>query len=147
MDSDDAFGTHPFEELWAHREDFDLLLGYRVGRQSNRERRVVTATSRMVVRCLFHSPVKDANTPYRLMRSSALRPLFALLPDDAIAPNVVISGLAGYARLRIFQTEVHDVGAPVGTAGLAKFKLWRVAVESFAQVLRVRVKAGGLRAR
>jgi len=75
-----------------------------------------------------------------------VQPLLALLPDDAIAPNVIISGLAGYARLRIFQTEVRDVGAPVGSAGLAKFKLWRVAARSFVQVLKVRSKAGRLRA-
>jgi glycosyltransferase involved in cell wall biosynthesis len=147
MDSDNAFGTSAFELLWAHREDFDILLGYRVGRQSNFARRLVTATSRLIVRRMFRSPVTDANTPYRLMRVSALGPLLVLLPDDAIAPNVIISGLTGYSRLRIFQTEVRDVGAPVGTAGLAKFKLWRAAVHSFVQVVRVRVKAGRLRAR
>ena len=147
MDSDDAFGTKEFELLWANREDFDVLLGYRVGRQSNWSRRLVTATSRLVVRGMFHSPVTDANTPYRLMRASALGPLLALLPDDAVAPNVIISGLAGYSRLRIFQMEVRDVGAPVGTAGLAKLKLWRVAAQSFVQVVRVRVHAGRLRER
>ena len=94
---------------------------------------------------MFHSPVQDANTPYRLMRANALRPLLALLPDDAIAPNVIISGLAGFARLKIFQIEVRDVGAPVATAGLAKLKLWRVAVRSFVQVVRVRVIAGRFR--
>jgi glycosyltransferase involved in cell wall biosynthesis len=146
MDSDDAFGTTSFELLWANRNDFDVLLGCRVGRQSNWARRLVTATSRQVVRQMFHSPVKDANTPYRLMRASSLGPLLQLLPDDAIAPNVIISGLAGYTQLRIFQTDVRDVGAPVGTAGLAKFKLWRVAIESFVQVLRVRKKAGSVRA-
>jgi dolichol-phosphate mannosyltransferase len=144
MDSDDAFGTSPFELLWANRADFDVLLGYRVGRRSNWARRLVTATSRLVVRQLFRSPIVDANTPYRLMRTSALEPLLALLPDDAIAPNVIISGLAGYAHLRIFQTEVRDVGAPVGTAGLAKLKLWRVAVHSFSQTVRVRRTAKSL---
>jgi hypothetical protein len=145
MDSDDAFGTSPFELLWAHRADFDLLLGCRVGRQSNWARRTVTAASRLVVRRCFSSPVADANTPYRLMRLSAVKPLLVLLPDDAIAPNVIISGLAGYARLRIFQTEVLDVGAPVGTAGLARFKLWRIALNSFVQSMRVRRKAKRLR--
>ena len=145
VDSDDAFGTSEFELLWARREEFDVLLGCRVGRQSNWARRLVTATSRLVVRRMFRSPVTDANSPYRLMRASALGPLLVLLPDDAIAPNVIISGLAGYSRLRIFQTEVRDVGAPVGTAGLDKFKLWRVAVQSFVQVIRVRIKLGRLR--
>jgi glycosyltransferase involved in cell wall biosynthesis len=147
MDSDDAFGTSPFEVLWENREDFDVLLGYRVGRQSNWARRFVTATSRLAVRCMFRSPVTDANTPYRLMRAGAIRRLLNLLPDDAIAPNVIISGLAGYSRLRIFQTEVRDNGAPVGTAGLAKLKLWRVAIRSFVQLVHVRVIAGHLRAK
>jgi glycosyltransferase involved in cell wall biosynthesis len=145
MDSDDAFGTTPFESLWAHRSDFDVLLGSRVGRRSNWARRLVTATSRMVVRRIFSSPIDDANTPYRLMRASALAPLLVLLPDDAIAPNVIISGLAGYAGLKIFQEEVHDVGAPVGTAGLARFKLWRIATLSFVQAIRVRRSAKVLR--
>jgi hypothetical protein len=79
------------------------------------------------------------------MRASALEPLIRLLPDDVIAPNVIISGLAGYARLRIFQTEVRDVGAPVGTAGLARFKLWRIAVKSFVQTVHVRRDAKVLR--
>jgi dolichol-phosphate mannosyltransferase len=146
MDSDDAFGTAPFEVMWANREDFDVLLGCRVGRQSNWARRLVTAASRSVVRRMFSSPVSDANTPYRLMRARTLGPLLVLLPDDAIAPNVIVSGLAGFTRLRIFQTEVRDDGAPVGTAGLAKFKLWRVAFQSFVQVLRVRKRAVNLRA-
>lgn len=145
MDSDDAFGTSTFELLWANRADFDVLIGCRIGRQSNWARRLVTAISRWVVRGMFRSPIEDANTPYRLMRASAVEPLLLLLPDDAIAPNVIISGLAGYARLKIFQTEVHDVGAPVGTAGLAKLKLWRVAVHSLLQTVQVRRKAKGLR--
>jgi dolichol-phosphate mannosyltransferase len=146
MDSDDAFGTSAFELMWARRDEYDVLLGSRVGRQSNVARRIVTATSRLVVRQLFRSPVTDANTPYRLMRASALRPMLNLLPDDAIAPNVMISGLAGYRRLKIFQTPVLDVGAPVGTARLANFNLWRAAVRSFAQVVGVRFRAGRLRA-
>ncbi len=145
MDSDDAFGTPPFEALWANREDFDVLLGYRVGRQSNWARRLVTATSHLVVRRMFRSVVVDANSPYRLMRASAIKPLLVLLPGDVVAPNVIISGLAGYARLRIFQVEVRDAGAAVGTAGLAKLKLWRIAAHSFVQTCLVRIAARGLR--
>jgi hypothetical protein len=50
----------------------------------------------------------------------------------------MLSGLAGSARLRLFQIEVEDTGAPVGTAGLASFRLGRTAVRSFAQVIAVR---------
>jgi glycosyltransferase involved in cell wall biosynthesis len=138
MDSDDAFGTEAFEELWRRRDEFDLLIGRRTGRRSNWSRRVVTRCGRLVIRALFNSKVADANTPYRLMRRSAVVDLLRLLPDNAVVPNVMLSGLAGSARLRLFQIEVEDTGAPVGTAGLASFRLGRTAVRSFAQVIAVR---------
>jgi dolichol-phosphate mannosyltransferase len=142
MDSDDAFGTEPFEELWRRRDEFDMLLGCRTGRRSNWSRRVVTLSGRLVIRALFNSKVADANTPYRLMRRSSFVDLLRLLPDNAVVPNVMLSGLAGSARLRLYQTEVEDTGAPVGTARLASFKLGRVALRSFAQVITVRWNAG-----
>jgi glycosyltransferase involved in cell wall biosynthesis len=138
MDSDDAFGTDAFEELWRRRGEYDLLLGCRTGRRSNRSRRIVTRSGRLVIRVLFNSRVTDANTPYRLMRRSAITNLLRLLPDDAVAPNVMLSGLAGSARLRLYQIDVEDTGDPVGTARLASFRLGRVAMRSFSQVITVR---------
>jgi hypothetical protein len=146
MDSDDAFGTSPFEDLWQHRDAYDLLLGCRTGRRSNWSRRVVTRCGRLVIQVLFNSKVADANTPYRLMRRSAVADLLRLLPDDAVVPNVMLSGLAGTAKLRLYQVEVEDLGAPVGTAGLASFKLVRVALRSFTQVMSVKWNAGRRRA-
>jgi glycosyltransferase involved in cell wall biosynthesis len=138
MDSDDAFGTGAFESLWRSRGDYDLLLGCRTGRRSNLSRRVVTRSGRLVIRVLFKSKVTDANTPYRLMRRSAVADLLLLLPDDAVVPNVLLSGLAGSAKLRLLQIEVEDTGEPVGTARLASLKLVRAALRSLAQVIAVR---------
>lgn len=138
MDSDDAFGTGVFESLWERRTEFDLLLGCRTGRRSNWSRRFVTLCGRLVVRALFNSRVADANTPYRLMRRSAVVNLLRLLPDNAVVPNVMLSGLAGSAKLRLYQIEVEDIGTPVGTARLASFKLGRTALQSFAQVIALR---------
>jgi hypothetical protein len=138
MDSDDAFGTEAFEELWGRRDEFDLLLGCRTGRRSNWSRRAVTRCGQLSIRTLFNSKVTDANTPYRLMRRTAVADLIRRLPDDAIVPNVLLSGLAGRAKLRLFQIDVEDTGAPVGTARLASVKLARSALQSFTQVIAVR---------
>jgi dolichol-phosphate mannosyltransferase len=138
MDSDDAFGTGAFEELWRQRQDFDLLLGCRTGRRSNWSRRLVTRSGRLAIQFLFNSKVADANTPYRLMRRSAISHLLRLLPDNAVAPNVLLSGLAGSAKLRLYQVDVEDTGEPIGTAGLANLRLARVALRSFVQVITVR---------
>jgi dolichol-phosphate mannosyltransferase len=138
MDSDDAFGTDAFEELWRRRDEFDVLLGCRTGRRSNWSRRVVTLCGRLVIRALFNSRVADANTPYRLMRRSAVADLLQIIPDNAVVPNVLLSGLVGSAKLRLYQIEVEDTGAPVGTARLASFRLGLVALRSFAQVFNLR---------
>jgi hypothetical protein len=72
------------------------------------------------------------------MRRAAVADLLRLLPDNAVVPNVMLSGLAGSARLRLFQIDVEDTGAPVGTARLASLKLGKTALRSFAQVVAVR---------
>jgi dolichol-phosphate mannosyltransferase len=141
IDSDDAYGTDAFESLWRSREDYDLLLGCRIGRSSNWSRRVVTRSGQLVIRMLFNSKVVDANTPYRLMRRTAVTKLLRLLPDNALVPNVMLSGLAGRGKLRLYQIEVVDTGLPVGTAGLASLKLGRAALRSFAQVIALRWSA------
>ncbi|MGD0853560.1 MAG: glycosyltransferase family 2 protein [Acidimicrobiales bacterium] len=138
MDSDDAYGTSAFEELWRRRDEYDLLLGCRTGRPTNWSRRFVTRCGRLAIRAIFNSKVADANTPYRLMRRSAIVDLLRIVPDNALVPNVLLSGLAGSAGLRLYQIEVVDAGAPVGTARLASFRLGRVALRSFAQLIRVR---------
>ncbi len=73
----------------------------------------------------------------------AISDLLRLLPDDAVVPNVLLSGLAGSAKLCLYQIEVENTGAPVGTARLASFRLGRVVtLRSFVQVITVRWNEG-----
>src|SRR5438128_21040 len=80
--SDDEMSAASFPDVW-QRRDADLVLGYRVGRESPRVRRIVTAVSRWTVRCLFGAGVRDVNTPYRLYRHTLLTRLLPLVPPDA----------------------------------------------------------------
>src|SRR5262245_48688060 len=43
VDSDDEMSPRSFPTVWARREDADLVLGYRDGRQSPLGRRIITA--------------------------------------------------------------------------------------------------------
>src|SRR4029453_8247802 len=67
VDSDDEMDPSAFPEVWRLREA-DLVLGYRVGRQSPVARRLITAVSFWTVRLLFGAGVRDVNSPYRLYR-------------------------------------------------------------------------------
>jgi len=59
-----------FWKLWTLREDYDLILGRRVGRQDQPYRRVFTWGYNFLVRRLFPTRLNDIDTGLRLMRRS-----------------------------------------------------------------------------
>jgi dolichol-phosphate mannosyltransferase len=118
VDGDGEMPAAPFAQLWERREDYDLLVGDRRDRESAPLRRLVSASSRLLVRLAFGRGPRDVNAPYRLWRGDALRALLPRVPDDAFAPNVLLSGLAARARLRIFEAPVPHHGRRTGRGSL-----------------------------
>jgi dolichol-phosphate mannosyltransferase len=139
-DSDDEMPAQHFPSLWRQRDSYDALFGYRQGRQQDAGRRLISVCSRATVRCLFGSGVRDVNTPYRLMRSSWLRPIVDQIPQTTFAPNLIISGAFSRAKARICNVPVPHEGRKTGSVSLVKWKLWRGAIRSFYQTLKCRPK-------
>ena len=93
-DSDGQTRPDEFWEMWNNRKDFDFQIGTRGGRQDGFSRVVVTKTLRFVVWLMFHVWVKDANTPFRLMKAEKLKPILAVIPEDYNLANVAVSAIA-----------------------------------------------------
>ncbi len=134
IDSDDEMGTEAFAEVW-RRRDADLVLGYRVGRESPAARVLITGMARLTVRLLFGSSLRDVNTPYRLYRREALDRLLALTPGDAVAPNVILAGLAARLRCVVAEVPVPHRVRRAGVSSLVRLKMWRAAFTSFRQTV------------
>lgn len=141
IDSDGEMGPEGFGTLWSRREDYDFLVGCRLGRSSAFARRVVTAASRFTVRMLFGKGIGDVNSPYRLMRSSCLKSMIPLLPEKSFAPNVILSGLAGRMNLRTYETPVPHRGQRTVALSLNKWRLWKTALRCFRETLGVALRA------
>ena len=137
VDSDNEMPASSFRVLWEKREDYDFLIGWRAGRQPPLPRRIVARLSRLTVRVLFGTGLRDVNSPYRLMRTVPLRGLLAYVPPDTFAPNVILSGLALRHGLRICEEPVPHLGRKTGTVSIAKWRLWRAAFRSFRQTVAV----------
>lgn len=135
VDGDGEMPADAFAVLWERREAYDLLVGDRRDRESAPLRRLVSASSRALVRIAFGRGPRDVNAPYRLWRAEALRPLLARIPDDAFAPNVLLSGLAARARLRIFETPVPHHGRRTGRGSLGARRLAAGVLRSARQTL------------
>jgi dolichol-phosphate mannosyltransferase len=100
IDSDGQCDPQYFPAVWEARDGCDLVLGCRTRRDDGFSRVVVSFVLRMVVMLLSGVNCRDANVPYRLMRTEAVAPLIAKIPSDCFFTNVGISVLALRARLR-----------------------------------------------
>ncbi|MBO4305170.1 MAG: glycosyltransferase family 2 protein [Lentisphaeria bacterium] len=134
-DSDDELSPEYFPLLWEKRQDYDFLCGNRGSYNQPLPRKLISAVSRLSVRVLFGKKVTDVNNPYRLMRTEVFSPLFAKIPQNAFAPNVILSGLASLKgnRVRVYEIPVVPVSRRTGEVSIKKWKLFRAAVRSFFQ--------------
>jgi len=137
-DSDNEMKPERFGELWERREEYDALFGRRQNRAQTFDRRFISAVSAWTVRVFFGSGVRDVNTPYRLMRSPLLARIIEQIPDDALTPNILISGALARAGLRILNHPVPHEGRKTGKASIVKWGLWKFAFRAFWQCLRCR---------
>lgn len=137
-DSDDELPPDSFILLWDKRNDYDFLIGSRCERNQPKPRKIISAISRSTVRLFYKKGVHDVNSPYRLMRTERLKTLFQLIPENTFAPNVIISGMAGLRKLRIFQIEVPHQNRKTGEVSIKKWKLFKVSLRSFRQTIAFR---------
>lgn len=93
-DSDGQTNPDEFWQMWQNRECYDFQIGMRRDRQDGASRVFVTKILRFLVLLLFHVWVKDANTPFRLMRSDKLQSIMNVIPQDYFLCNVAISAIA-----------------------------------------------------
>ena len=90
-DSDGQTRANEFEAFWKRRNDHDAIIGHRHRREDGLARKVVTNALRTVVRACTHVHLADVNTPFRLMKASALGAALAAIPDKHKLLNAEIS--------------------------------------------------------
>lgn len=90
-DSDGQTLAEEFDRLWENREKCGLLIGYRKGRKDGISRVFVTKVLKYVLFLTFGVKVKDANTPYRLMRSQQLNEVLKKIPAGFNLSNVLMT--------------------------------------------------------
>ena len=135
VDSDNEVRPESFSLLWEKRDKYDFLLGRRSNKHNPMPRRVISAVAAGLVQVFFGYGVFDVNSPFRLMRVNSFREEFKLLPDEAFAPNVLVTGIACMKKMRIIEIEIPYQFRQTGTVSINKWKLFRAAVLSGVQTL------------
>jgi dolichol-phosphate mannosyltransferase len=138
IDGDNEMDAKDFEKLWSKRNDYDFLISSRANRESPLPRRIITLISRLTVWTFYGGPIKDVNSPYRLMRTSVFADTFKKIPTTTFAPNVIIAGMAGLKKARVYQSEAEFRSRKSGTVSIKKWKLLKAALKSFSQTIAFR---------
>ena len=136
-DSDGQTLPSEFDYFWKLRNQYDMIIGHRKGREDGFARVVVTKTLRFVVRLCFHVKVTDANTPFRLMTAKSLKENIEYIPENFNLSNVILSVI--YAKrcqkVKYIPITFRPRQGGVNSINLPKiFGIERQALKDFRQI-------------
>lgn len=100
-DSDGQTNPEEFEQFWEKRETYDAILGNREVRGDGKSRKFVENTVCFLLWLIFGIKVKDANAPFRLMRTELVAKYINKLPVDFNIPNIMFTTYFTYFKEKV----------------------------------------------
>lgn len=100
-DSDGQTLPEEFAPFWDVKEQYDMVIGWRNGRQDGGSRVFVTKVLKMVIKLCFGVTVTDANTPFRLMKADTMKKYIGLIPEDFNLSNVILSVIYAKKKCKV----------------------------------------------
>lgn len=143
-DSDDQFITQDVLKLWAKRNESEFILGYREIRFDAFARLIITRILKTTLFLVYGTYINDSNIPFRLIKGSYLKKLLAQLPDpEPFAPNIFLAVMASKAGQKLFDLPITHKERLTGTVSILRWKLIKVCIQSFKELLRFRLELNG----
>lgn len=136
-DSDGQTLPAEFEQFWNERESYDMVIGWRKGREDGASRVFTTKVLKLVIKVCFGVTVTDANTPFRLMKASTLAEHIKLVPKDFNLSNVIISVIYTKKKLKMkyYPITFRPRQGGVNSINLKKiFKIGKQALSDFREI-------------
>jgi dolichol-phosphate mannosyltransferase len=138
LDSDGQFIVAELWSLWRRHEDADLVLGVRLHRQDPAHRLVLSRIVSKVVSLLAGRLLRDPNVPFRLLRRSLWDDLSPLMPQDALAPSILVALGAAVRGYRIVEEPVSHRSRTRGRSSLRSLRLLRFSLRGLLQLVMFR---------
>ena len=97
-DSDGQTNPDEFKNFWNQINKYDIVLGNRVKRGDGKSRKIVEKTLCLILRIIFGVKLKDANAPFRLMKTDVVNKYINRFDDNYNLPNVMLSTYFKYYK-------------------------------------------------
>jgi dolichol-phosphate mannosyltransferase len=140
MDSDGQQLPAELWDLWALREQADLVVGVRVGRSEGRHRDVVSAAARWANRLVGGGRLRDVNVPFKLIRRELWEDLRADIPRVPVAPSLLIAVGARVRGWRVTEVEVSHLPRRHGTSTVDVPALVRLTFGALRELVGFRAR-------
>jgi glycosyltransferase involved in cell wall biosynthesis len=118
-DSDGQTKASGFLSFWKQRNNYDFIIGWRLMRGDGLS-------------------VKDANTPFRLMKVDRLRQYLPAIPDDYFLPNTLLSVMITKNKERIAWQKITFAQRTSGVTSIPLAKFGKLGIKLIAQLYRMR---------
>lgn len=136
-DSDGQTLPEEFWDFWELRDSYDMVIGSRVGRGDGASRVLVTKVLKLVLYLCFHVKLTDANTPFRLMKSSTLKKYIGLIPKDYNLSNVMVSVIYGKKKLAVKYIPITFRPRQGGVNSINMKRIFRIGVQAIKDFSRM----------
>jgi hypothetical protein len=93
VDSDGQCDPRYFASLWRLREQFTVVYGVRTTRDDGLARVVISRVLRLMLLVAFQVNCRDANVPYRLMKTKDIQWAVNRIPPDFGLANIALAVL------------------------------------------------------
>ena len=133
-DSDGQTDPGGFAAFWENRKRYDAILGNRVVRGDGKDRKFIENTVCFLLRLIFGVKVRDANAPFRLMKTNLVAKYINKLPADYNLPNIMFTTYFVYFREKVLFLPITFQPREKGTNSLNLRKIVKIgrnAVKDF----------------
>ncbi len=137
-DSDYQFDPKDFWKLYAEIEDHDLVIGYRATRHDPLPRLVITNILRASNMAIFGFNIRDANSPFRLIRKECLEECLKVIDPEAFAPSIMLAIAAKSMGYRVKEIPVTHLPRLTGEVSIKKWKLLKACMRSLSQNIELK---------
>ena len=137
-DSDGQTNPEEFEQFWEKRNEYDAILGERRVRGDGRARKFVEDIVCLLLRIIFGIKVKDANAPFRLMKSELVKEYIGKIPSDFNIPNILFTTFFVYHHEKVIFLPISFKQRTKGTNTIYPVKIVKIGWKALGDFIKVR---------
>ena len=137
-DSDYQNNPKDFWKLYDRQNEADLIIGYRSSRHDPFHRLVITRLVRLVNMLAFGYNLRDANSPFKLIRSECLTECLRSIDPQAFAPSILLALTAKWKGYRVMEIPVEHYERKTGKVSIANWRIVKACLISFSDTIKLR---------